>query len=121
MSIDYRTETLSNATYNERRLHLRQKELYRQGDLLFVSVSGLPFDVKPASTILAVGETTGHKHQATGQLSVFRDSSGRTFLSGSGQIVHEEHNPLSLPNGTWELRRQREYVPGNRTASRIQD
>ena len=97
------------------------KEMYRQGDLLFVRVPSLPSEVKPASKVLALGETTGHRHQATGQLEVFKDPSGRVFLTGSGQIVHEEHKPIALPEGFWELRRQREYVPGTRTVRVVAD
>jgi hypothetical protein len=95
--------------------------MFRQGDLLFVTAPGLPVDAEPASRVLAVGETTGHRHQATGQLQVFKDALGHIFLTGSGQIVHEEHNAISLPEGVWEMRRQREYVPGTRTVRTVED
>ena len=100
---------------------LNRRQMFRQGDLLFARVLALPMGARQTSRVLAVGETTGHRHLATGRLQVFDDGLGHIFLTGSGQIVHEEHGPISLPEGVWEMRRQREYVPGTRTVRTIED
>jgi hypothetical protein len=81
--------------------------------------------------VLAEGEATGHAH-------VVRDEHARLERQGFGEerrvpyhrgawgksrlvliveespvtLAHEEHEPLTLPPGAYEVRRQREYVPG---------
>lgn len=94
--------------------------MFRQGDLLFIRVAELPKDAEKASKTLAIGEATGHKHRATGMLQVFKQPLGPTFLKGPGQIVHEEHAIIDIPEGVYEMRRQREYVAGtSRTKVRL--
>ena len=102
--------------------------MYRQGDLLFVAVEedGIRPLKRTARTIrngvLQRGEATGHAHRIDP-----RDlSKAKVYLlAGSRRIVieavesvrvtHEEHKPLTLPPGHWEVRRQREYSPEWRT------
>lgn len=93
---------------------------FRQGDLLFIEVKQLPLDIKPASSVLATGEATGHKHKAKGELLVFK-TRDKTFLQGSGTILHEEHSPLFLPEGSYEMRRQREYQAGTKKVRMVED
>jgi hypothetical protein len=95
--------------------------MFRQGDLLFVEVNQIPLDVEPASAVLALGETTGHKHRATGQLEVLKQPRGPVFLRGSGQIMHEEHAPLQIPEGLWTMQRQREYEAGTHIGRQVSD
>jgi len=78
----------------------------------------MPLDAVETSKVLALGETTGHKHVATGQLQVFKEPKGPVFLLGKGVIVHDEHKPIELPEGLWQMTRQREYVPGTRIRQR---
>lgn len=83
--------------------------IYRQGDLLIRRVKTIPNEAVKADAVLARGEVTGHSHRAQ-QMQVYRTSQ-QTFLKGEGQVVHEEHAPLELPEGTYEVVRQREYNP----------
>lgn len=88
-------------------------EIYRQGDLLIVKTGKFEeTGLKPASKILALGETTGHKHELHGSCEVFDDvQKGVKFVKvGKGQIQlqHEEHKTITLTKGNYMIVRQRE-------------
>ena len=93
---------------------------YRQGDVLLQRVPGVPDEagraVAPAGrTVLALGELTGHAHvlnSADGEL-VEGHTAQRRFvtLAVGGMLTHEEHAPIAVPAGTYEVVRQREYRP----------
>ena len=63
--------------------------------------------------ILASGEVTGHAHAVREQHAGLRTVRGRTYLQAPVACVveHEEHAPISLEAGTYEVIIQREYVP----------
>ncbi len=103
--------------------------LYAQGDLLIERVG----DTVPAGativpaangeTVLAEGETSGHRHAIHDRVTMFRDDGlardipadlyvGHVRVDGpSARLVHEEHAPIELPRGTYRIRRQRELEP----------
>jgi hypothetical protein len=104
------------------------RELYAQGDLLIERVA----DVLPrgevtgragdGSLVLAEGEVTGHKHAIHEAVRFFRDDGlardvpgglyiGHVKVDETARVVHEEHGPVTLPKGTWRVRRQRELDP----------
>jgi hypothetical protein len=89
------------------------QKIYRQGDVLFRAVEKVSENAKPSEDrILVRGETTGHAHRASKQLLVFKEpETQKMFVSGSGQILHEEHDTLELERGNYEVIRQREYNP----------
>ena len=104
-------------------------ELYAQGDLLFerltlANVSGTIVDPgEDGGHLLAEGEATGHKHVIYGQVCMFRDDGLACDLPSGlyvghlkvadATVVHDEHAPLSLPAGTYRVRRQRQLEPRN--------
>jgi hypothetical protein len=70
--------------------------------------------------VLAEGEATGHAHVVVGRSRLLeqrearrwgRSLSRRYLVVKSGVLVHEEHRPVELAAGVYELRRQREYRP----------
>ena len=103
--------------------------LYAQGDLLIERVA----DIVPAGSlippgddgalVLAEGEVTGHRHAIYDRVTMFRDDSlARDIPAGLyvghvrvdapvARLVHDEHAPISLPAGTYRVRRQREMEP----------
>ncbi|HLG75257.1 MAG TPA: hypothetical protein VKX46_02510 [Ktedonobacteraceae bacterium] len=87
--------------------------MHRQGDVLFVKVADPPVAlVERRTDILVEGEATGHAHRLTaGQ--IWQTSTGQLFLSAvaGSTIVHEEHAPIELEPGYWQVIRQREYSP----------
>jgi hypothetical protein len=104
-------------------------EMYAQGDLLIERVD----DVEPSGTlmstdqsgvfVLAEGEFTGHRHAIHERVTMFRDDSLARDIptglyvghikveSGPATIVHEEHAPITLLEGSYRVRRQRELEP----------
>jgi hypothetical protein len=104
-------------------------EMFAQGDLLIERVA----DIEPSGTILttdaagavvlAEGEATGHRHAIYDRVTMFRDDAlareipaglylGHLKVTdGSAVVVHDEHAPLTLREGTYRVRRQRELEP----------
>jgi hypothetical protein len=94
---------------------------YRQGDVLLCAIDAIPLGAKPVSregdrVVVALGELTGHAHAfaATCVRMLREKPSGRSFLvigEGGAPLCHEEHDPILVPEGSYELIRQREYAP----------
>ena len=104
-------------------------EIFAHGDLLIERVP----DVAPSGTVeenadgaelvLAEGEATGHRHAIRERVTKFRDDSlARDIPAGLylghvrvgsayARVTHDEHAPLTLPRGTYRVRRQRELGP----------
>lgn len=93
-------------------------KMYRQGDVLFTRIEKLPGGRRkrrPDGHILE-GEATGHVHrvetlEAAEVLEIEAGLYMRVSAEGGVAIVHEEHSPLLLPPGDYEVTRQREYSP----------
>lgn len=90
--------------------------LWRQGDVFIIGVQSLPErEREERRPILAEGEITGHAHR------IQDPSSARVFshennlylevVAESATVIHEEHGPITLPRGGYEIRIQREYHP----------
>jgi hypothetical protein len=104
-------------------------QLFAQGDLLIERVADAPPSgtvLAPSSdgvTVLAEGETTGHRHAILDRVTMYRDDSlARDIPAGLyvghiqvvsplAQLTHDEHAPISLAKGTYRVRRQRELEP----------
>jgi hypothetical protein len=93
---------------------------YRQGDVLVVAVDAIPPSATPVPgqdgrLVLAEGEATGHAHAVASPHAILLsdEETDRRFLRLAADAVlgHEEHAPILLPAGSYEVRRQREYVP----------
>jgi hypothetical protein len=104
-------------------------EIFAQGDLLLERVD----DVAPSGTVtenaegaamvLAEGEASGHRHAIWQRVIMFRDDRlawdiptglyvGHVQVNSAyARVTHEEHAPLTLPRGTYRVRRQRELGP----------
>lgn len=96
--------------------------LYRQGDVLIRRLSRLPKGSKAVKTqgriVLAYGEVTGHAHAIAdpGVAEFSLENAGaavRRFLKvvSEAHVRHEEHAPIALPPGLYEIVQQREYSP----------
>ena len=86
---------------------------HRQGDVFFQKVTSMPKGLKnQKSLILVYGESTGHAHRLKdGQVFTGKDGLMYIKLEKDTQVVHEEHNSISLSKGIWAVVRQREYTP----------
>jgi len=88
--------------------------MYRQGDLLFVEDT-IPGDAQEQEDgVLALGEVTGHRHRIEDRVKAVMMVVGAVSYVHAMQeadIVHEEHDTITLPVGDWRVIRQREYRP----------
>jgi hypothetical protein len=87
--------------------------MYRQGDLLFRAIPRLPEGLRSRSSqVIVQGEATGHSHLLLSG-RVLEDSQGALFLEAAQatQIIHQQHAPIDLPAGYFQVTRQREYTP----------
>lgn len=107
----------------------------RHGDLLLIRIGEMPRNLKKTdSKILAVGEVSGHKHQLTGQATVWENAGKRTlgnlipsliddgplhnaiprkffYAHTKQELVHEEHKPIMIEEGVYAVVIEREYDP----------
>lgn len=103
----------------------------RQGDVLLVRVPTMPTGTREVPrddagrVVLALGEVTGHAHairDPDATLYELTDVEHR-FLEITREVTltHEEHDAITLAPGTYEVRRQREYVSPKRPPRLIAD
>jgi hypothetical protein len=89
-----------------------KQEQIQQGDVLIERVDSIPPKSKtlPHRT-LREGEATGHSHVAVAEDVRLFMQGGKLFMSApSGTtIVHEEHNPVTVPPGDYAINGVREY------------
>lgn len=95
----------------------------RQGDVLIVATNTIPDGLNPmprenGRIVLAHGEVTGHAHAIDSALvTLFApadlDEMADRFLrvEQECEVVHDEHDTITLPPGDYVIRRQREYTP----------
>lgn len=92
----------------------------RQGDVIIVATTSIPKGLKEVPrengrVVLAHGEVTGHAHVIDDPAVLFLESDlkemGDRFvrIENDCQVVHDEHDPITLPAGDYLIRRQREY------------
>jgi hypothetical protein len=91
-------------------------QLYRHGDVLVGGVAEIPADAKKLDKlILAYGEVTGHTHRiedpTTAEMFEHEGLLYLRVIAPLARLVHEEHNPIELPQGTYRVWQQREYTP----------
>lgn len=90
--------------------------LYRHGDLLVSRVDALPSSARRLNhLVLAQGELTGHSHRiAEREAAVLFETDQGLFLNVTQSVatlVHQEHGPIELQSGYYQVWRQREYTP----------
>jgi hypothetical protein len=91
--------------------------IYRQGDVLIRRIPSLPKQKaqQRLTVILAYGEVTGHAHRIEDltKAEVLEAGAGLYLRVGPEgvRIIHEEHAPVSLPVGDYQIEIQREYTP----------
>jgi hypothetical protein len=86
----------------------------RHGDVLLRRIERLPDGAVECDTrILAEGEATGHVHQLVGGDVTVYTLNGVLFLAvhQTTELVHAEHKTITIPDGLFEIAREREYDP----------
>lgn len=96
--------------------------IYRQGDVLIAETGTIPIGLhsvplENGRLVLAHGEVTGHAHVVIGEAELFTPADAAELeerflhVEQEAKLVHDEHNPILLPPGSYIVRRQREYTP----------
>lgn len=99
--------------------------LYRQGDVYFKPIRKIPAGPakKRKDGAVAYGEVTGHSHRLAvedrevaevleiGEGLFVCVSADGVSIQGGATFIHEEHDPITLPPGDYEVTIQREYAP----------
>lgn len=96
--------------------------MVRQGDLLFIPAEKiqdyfLERAEKEPKGIIEEGEATGHHHRLAdleaAEVFHVKGWSGKETMLRVGatgvSIVHEEHKPVQLPEGVYQVNRAREF------------
>lgn len=94
------------------------KNIFRQGDILFVEIEKLPelHQKEVKEFVIAEGEISGHKHKLVierpkTKVKISSGSDGY-YLDISGDeasVVHEDHKTITLQPGKYHVYRQQEY------------
>ena len=95
---------------------------FRQGDVFLCRVEAMPPGARPVPrggrnrVVLAEGELSGHAHAFPARrVRLFHHApTSRSFIAvgdGGSRLQHEEHDPIAVPEGIYEVVRQREYDP----------
>jgi len=103
--------------------------LWAQGDILIerienpLAAARIAQCASEGSAIIAAGEATGHHHRIFGSVAFYRDDAlAREIPRGlyvghvrvdspTARLAHEEHAPITLPQGIYRVRRQRHLEP----------
>lgn len=88
----------------------------QQGDVLMLRVDGMPPGATPVEpgargNVLAEGEATGHAHAVPAAHATMWRSGEKLFLNVTAHtaVTHQEHKPVELEPGIWEIGRVREW------------
>ena len=92
------------------------KGQFRQGDVLIavaeIIETGVPEPKVSGETVLAHGEVTGHKHrfERASETQALTGARIRQLLvNAPAALLHEEHLPIEIPAGRYDLPRQCEW------------
>lgn len=88
----------------------------RQGDVLAIKIDSLPKGLKKKKdNVLVHSDSTMHDHTLV-KGTVYTDKKGKMYadVPQKTQIVHtEDHNPVDLKKGVYEIRRQVQHTMGD--------
>ena len=112
-------------------------KIYRQGDVLLREIRKPKlnnYKSKKDNVVLALGEATGHHHTIDEDVEIYwneNDDIEKFALDGTSSqpifvnivketsLKHQEHAPIKIDQGWYEVIRQREYHPER--IRRVQD
>lgn len=98
--------------------------LLQQGDILISKIDSLPKCCKSLKTRdIERSQTTGHAHKLSGGDCSIKSKDNKKFILVKRQTVlkHEEHKPIKIPKGIYEIRKVVEYDHFTEEARQVQD
>lgn len=96
---------------------------YQQGDVILIKVESIK-GKKIKGNVIQEGEHTGHAHRITsGNGTLFQEGNNKFLkaLGGDTTITHEEHLPVTIEEGDYEVRIVRQKDPFSKIVSRVVD
>jgi hypothetical protein len=103
------------------------KNKAQQGDVVLVKVSALPDGeakiISKGRCVLAEGETTGHMHAVEDDEAELIQIGERMLLrlGKVATVTHQEHKPITLSPGIWDVGRVREYSYWDKMTMQVHD
>lgn len=101
---------------------------YRHGDVGVIGAASLPKDAVREDTsqgvVLAYGEVTGHAHRiVAGEVEMWTADKLRFMVVGDegATLNHEEHGPMELEPGIYEVRIQQVFDPFTELSRNVAD
>lgn len=94
---------------------MSKKQFYQQGDVLFKQIDEFPEGERKEKegNVVYEGEGSGHFHSiGAGAIFSLFFVDNKLFVENQKNnivIEHQEHNPIELPSGKWEIDRTNEY------------
>ena len=89
---------------------------FQHGDVLIKEVNRLPEDAKIVARsngviVVMAGEVTGHRHLISQKGASLYELKGDLYLEVTKPVVinHEEHKPLWIPTGIYQIGQVKEY------------
>lgn len=100
-----------------------KKIILRHGDLLLKPIKQIGKGMKKSNDmVLAYGELTGHHHRLEGDVEVYRlGEQTQVLVKGKTELTHQEHKTIQIPEGIYELVREREFDPYADAIRKVQD
>lgn len=105
---------------------MKEKKYFQQGDVLITKVCNV--DISKAEKldhlVLAEGEATGHAHRlvnGVGQLMMLDSIMHLKVFSDNATIIHDEHAPITIPKGDYEIKIVKEYDHFNEESIPVRD
>ena len=98
---------------------MKKTFMVRQGDVLAIEIEKLPKGLKKKKdNVLVHSDSTLHDHTLVkGTVYVGKDGKMFADVPQKTQIVHTaDHDPVDIPKGVYEIRRQVQHVMGDMVA-----
>ncbi len=99
----------------------------QHGDVNLQRVASVPKGAKKVGRengryVLMHGEISGHAHTIEDEIELF-EKDGVLYMRNASdvEVTHEEHKPLEIPAGTWEVTPTHEYDHFEEAARKVVD
>ena len=101
------------------------KMIIQQGDVILEKVEKVPERSKEKKgNVLVEGEVTGHAHRIDTKAPFkLYENDGMLYIENEQilDVVHEEHDTVTIPDGIWQVRKVKEYDHFLEEAREVQD
>jgi hypothetical protein len=99
-------------------------KVWQQGDVVLLQIAKAPEGTKKNNNVIQEGEHTGHAHRITGGVGNIFTVGEQMYVKAGKEgatITHEEHLPVTIEEGDYEVRIVRQKDPFTKLVSRVID